>query len=305
MEKAALSSDSDSHDKRGRKMIFPRGRTWLLVAVLASVSIIGFMIYQTISSGSAVVVIESNPQSIVYIDGEQKGKTPFEYETKAREIIVKLVPESFSVPLSPFEANVRLTEGVKTIVRRDFGENTGRAFGQIISFEKSVGADANVIVISDPDGVPVSLNGETVGVTPLKQKVDPGEHTLSLSSAGYEEMSYKIRAVSGYTVTSIAELAGREPVEEAPAPEADLEINTTQEVAGTSNKVNTLTILNTPLGFLRVRDIASTAGEEVGRVSPGDTYEIIQHDEEVDWYEIKLQDDNTGWVSGEYVSISE
>ena len=63
---------------------------------------------------------------------------------------------------------------------------------------------------------------------------------------------------------------------------------------------DTVTILNTPTGFLRVREDASTGAVEVGRVTPGDTLPLI--DEVSGWYKIQLTDGKEGWVSSQYAS---
>ncbi|MEX0917615.1 MAG: type II secretion system F family protein [Candidatus Paceibacterota bacterium] len=64
----------------------------------------------------------------------------------------------------------------------------------------------------------------------------------------------------------------------------------------------TLTVLENDLGYLNVRDEASTAGMVIGRVYPGESYEYTEED--VGWYRIILEDES-GWVYGDYVEISE
>ncbi|MCL5970430.1 MAG: SH3 domain-containing protein [Patescibacteria group bacterium] len=57
-------------------------------------------------------------------------------------------------------------------------------------------------------------------------------------------------------------------------------------------------ILDTPNGFLRVRDDASLSGAEIARVTPGETFPLL--DESNGWYKIKLKDGTTGWVSSQF-----
>jgi N-acetylmuramoyl-L-alanine amidase len=57
-------------------------------------------------------------------------------------------------------------------------------------------------------------------------------------------------------------------------------------------------ILQTPTGFLRVRDQPSLGGNEITQVKPGETYQLL--DERTDWYQIKLTNGQTGWISSEY-----
>ena len=58
-----------------------------------------------------------------------------------------------------------------------------------------------------------------------------------------------------------------------------------------------ITITDTPTGFLRVR--SSPGGEELTRVNPSDTYPLIQKDS--GWVQIVLEDGTLGWVSEQYV----
>jgi N-acetylmuramoyl-L-alanine amidase len=57
-------------------------------------------------------------------------------------------------------------------------------------------------------------------------------------------------------------------------------------------------ILQTPTGFLRVRDQASLNGTEMGQVKPGETYQLL--DERTDWFQIKLTNGQSGWISSQY-----
>lgn len=57
-------------------------------------------------------------------------------------------------------------------------------------------------------------------------------------------------------------------------------------------------ISNTSVGFLRVRGGPSTGNAEVGRVKPGEKFEVLE--ENNGWYKIEFDTDKTGWVSGTY-----
>jgi len=58
-------------------------------------------------------------------------------------------------------------------------------------------------------------------------------------------------------------------------------------------------ILQTPTGYLNVRNTSSVSGTRIGRVQPVEVYEYV--DKENDWYQIIFGDDEKGWVSGEYI----
>lgn len=77
----------------------------------------------------------------------------------------------------------------------------------------------------------------------------------------------------------------------------------TPEVVVEEDTAPMLRVLETGIGYLNVRDDASTEGEIIGRVYPGDEYEYT--DEDVGWYEIVLEDEGSGWVFGNYVNTNE
>ena len=60
----------------------------------------------------------------------------------------------------------------------------------------------------------------------------------------------------------------------------------------------TITIQETPTGFLRVRKEPTVSSEEIGRVNPGETFTLIE--EKTGWYKIELKDKQEGWVSSQY-----
>jgi uncharacterized protein YgiM (DUF1202 family) len=80
-------------------------------------------------------------------------------------------------------------------------------------------------------------------------------------------------------------------IEEPTVEESDPEENLTQ----------TLTVKETPTGWLRVRETPGTAGEEVAKVNPGETFSVIAGQN--GWFQIELPDGITGWVSGAYASV--
>lgn len=72
-----------------------------------------------------------------------------------------------------------------------------------------------------------------------------------------------------------------------------------QEVA-LNSKPATLTIKETPTGWLRVRSAPS--GEEVGKVAPGETYNLISEDS--GWYQIEYNSSESAWISADYAEIN-
>ena len=57
-------------------------------------------------------------------------------------------------------------------------------------------------------------------------------------------------------------------------------------------------ITETPTGWLNVRKGPDTEFEIITKISPGETYQLLE--EEDNWYRISLNDGTDGWISGEY-----
>lgn len=63
------------------------------------------------------------------------------------------------------------------------------------------------------------------------------------------------------------------------------------------------TIIETGTGWLRVRDAAGLSGSELTRVNVGNTYSVLE--ETTGWVKIKVSEEIQGWVSADYVTLSE
>ncbi len=268
---------------KGKKLL-------LIVIVMSLVAAIGLYIAGYFKPTGAGLIVESNPPASVYINGEQVGRTPYKAVQEPGEITLSLIPDSFDVPLAPFEKKIVLTSGVETVITQNFAESEDVSSGAILSFERTADNDSNVTILSQPDSAQVKLDESIRGFTPHQiTEVVEGEHLLSITAPNYNELSVPIKVVKGYTLTAIVKLKPMEKVEE---PEEVVAEETTEEY---------VEILSTPTNFLRVRNEPDTTGDELTQVSPGERYLVVSKDEEEDWYEIEYEEDKTGWVSGEYV----
>ena len=72
-------------------------------------------------------------------------------------------------------------------------------------------------------------------------------------------------------------------------------------VTATPTPTTTLTVNNTPTGYLNVRPTPSTAQPQITQIHPGETYPYMA--KQNGWYEIILPTGQTGWVSGQYVTV--
>ena len=62
-------------------------------------------------------------------------------------------------------------------------------------------------------------------------------------------------------------------------------------------------ILETPTGFLNVREGPGTNFAKVGEVKPGESYELVSEDPTKGWYQIQLDLTRTGWVIKQYAQV--
>jgi len=265
--------------------------TGLGVLVGTALFLIGYF-----RKGNAGILVESTPPSSVYIASEQVGRTPYEANLKPGEVVVKLIPETIDRALAPFETKVILNSGIKTIIRRDFGETEEASAGDIVSFEKVGGKEVSISVVTVPNSAQISIDGQVRGFAPYKTtSLSAGEHSLVVSSQGYSDRTITIKAIAGYRLTVVFKL---KPSGET-VPEEKVQGEETQ-------KKVMIEILSTPTGFLRVRESASTSAKELAQVKPGQRFPYLTEDTENNWYKIEYQSKEAGeeakegWVTGQY-----
>lgn len=233
----------------------------------------------------AGILIEAEPVSIVYIDNKEVGITPFEANLEPKDITVRIKPKSLDGQvLDDYETKINLESGIKTIIKRIFKETEDESSGVTVSFEKINRQDGLVTIISIPDNAQVIIDDKVYGYTPLRVTISEGEHNLVVSAENYLEKSLPIRIIKGYKLTASIKLA---KIIGLPSIEVPIE----------TEKIE---ILNTSIGFLRVREEPGLTFPEVYRVKPGEIYEILEKDESENWYKIEVEGVE-GWVSGEFV----
>lgn len=259
----------------------------------------------SLKSSPSALQISTTPVANVFIEGKTSGKTPYQNsQMKAGEYTIKLIPEDTNTPLSFWEGKVKLNPGVLTLVNYEFGTTENTSSGEILTLEK--GKDkkkAGLTVISDPDGVMVSVDGETKGFTPITlEDISIGDHQILLSKAGFKERLIKAKTVMGFKLVANVKLSQEESL--AATPEPSTSVTPTSFVSPTPSKTSgvpagsQVKIKETPTGWLRVRAEASTASEEIARVNPGEQYPLL--DEKNGWYQIEYETGKKGWISAQY-----
>jgi hypothetical protein len=261
-----------------------------VLVVLIFVSLLYFL-SQNKSKGALQVT--SSPVAKVYINGKLLGQTPLcACELKdmlsVGDYALRLVPTQGS--FVPFEQTITITPKVLTVVDRSFGAQ-GLGSGSVINLSLlSDPKDTQISVVSFPGGAQIFLDDNLQGESPILIKnITESDHELKLSKEGYKDQIVRIKTTPGYKLEALIFLGINPDVAAATASSAS---------SSASLPVAKVLILQTPTGFLRVRDQASLAGNEIAQVKPGEAYQLL--DERTDWYQIKLTNGQSGWVSSQY-----
>ncbi len=267
--------------------------------LLALVIFLGVQFYLSLTAQKGALQVTSSPESKVYLGDKYIGQTPLckcdsGDMLTAGEYTIRLVPVDNN--LKEFQEKITISQAVLTVVDRKFGKNS-LSEGSIISLSPLTDKKKiELLVVSFPQGADVSLDDSIIGSTPLLSKDSTAsDHVLKVSKDGYNEKEVRINTPHGYKLTVSAYLSTNTSMESSPSPTPALADDLTPTISPIEQIV---TILNTPTGFLRVRSAASTSGYEVGRVQPQQSFLLINETD--GWYEIKLTDGTTGWVSSDY-----
>jgi len=264
----------------------------LLIAVLIFFGILFFLDRKT---GKGALQVTSVPQSKVYLDSKLLGMTPLCACDLAQMLVlgdytVKLVPTQGD--FRPFEEKITINKGTLTVVDRTFADN-GENAGSIISLSPlSTKKDVEILVVSLPDKANVFLDNNPVGLTPLLLKnVSESDHDLRLTRNGYKDKSIKIKTALGFKLSVLIFLGVSPDL-------SNTSLASSSSVPSPTGAVLKVLILNTPTGFLRVRESNSITSSEIAKAKPGETYELVLEKE--GWFEIKLINGKKGWISSSY-----
>jgi len=272
----------------------------IVIATLIIVAGTAFFLIGYLKPAPGGIMVDTSPGSAVYINNNFVGKTPFQNTREAGEITIKLVPVVSDQNLLPFETKISLVSGIQTVVRREFGKSEDESSGDIISFEREEGSSAGLVVISTPANAQVSIDGVPKGFAPTKTStISPAEHQITVKAPGYIDRIMTINTKTGYRLTLFAKLAKDTAPSATPTP------------SPTPLVQSFVTIKDTPPGYLRVRSLPGTKGEEIGQVKPGEKFPYLNTDTDTKWYEIQfepvaagLPNGITGWVSNQYAALT-
>src|SRR3989344_1527404 len=172
-------------------------------------------------------------------------------------------------------------------------------------------ARSGISIISDPEGAVVFMESKEVGKTPYEDKnLDVKEYNVKLEKDGVSwqgkiKLTPKtLTIVNRDLAKSQASQSGEILTLERGKGMTVISNPSDSDLTSVSAPVITQTpeveVIDTPTGFLRVRDKASTAGKEITRVNVGDT--LILLEELSGWMRVRLSNGTEGFVSSTYVS---
>ncbi len=227
----------------------------------------------------AGVKIESSVVADVNIDNQILGKTPFQKDDLSQgEHLVSLSSDTGS-----WQGYVKLNGGTLTIVNRELAAKIASSSGEIISLSSGQG----VTIISNPTGADVAIDGKSVGKTPLSlSDISLGEHQFNITHANFLPRGIKSIVTNGYNLTLNIDLA-------------IAQVDLTQASTPVVKESVALVVIQTPTGFLNVRDSASLSGIAVEQVKPGD--KLILLEELPNWDRVRSPSGKEGYVASSYV----
>ncbi|MBI5122729.1 PEGA domain-containing protein [Candidatus Roizmanbacteria bacterium] len=265
--------------------------------ILTILFVLIFQYIMQLRSQKGALQVTSSPESKVYLNGEYIGQTPLckcdnNDMLKVGDYTIRLVP--LKGGLSEFQEKITVSGSVLTVVDRKFAKDA-LSEGSVISLSPLPDKKkAELVVASLPEGANVFLDSNEIGKTPVSfNNPTESDHILKINKNGYKEKTVRIRTLGGYKLTVVAYLAADDQMTDQTA-SASASILDATPTPPAGKKV---LILDTPTGFLRVRE--TVGGTEIGRVTPGESYELV--DEQSAWVKIKLKDGAEGWISSDYI----
>lgn len=275
-------------------------KKFLLISIpllLAVAIFIGFAFFYNRSTDKGALQVTANPKSNVYLNGQLIGQTPLckcelPDMLPVGEYTIRVTP--LQSGYEPFESKVTVGKTVLTVLDRTFGKGpTGE--GSIITLSPLEDKEASELsVLSFPQGASVLVDNGMQAETPYTYKnLTISDHDVKLGKTGYREKLVRIRTAAGYRVTTLVFL-GVNPDGLAQTPTSAVS-PTASPSAAIAQKVR---VLQTPNGFLNVRSQPSTAAGIVTRLNTGDIVDLVSEQE--GWYEVRLSDGTTGWISNQY-----
>jgi hypothetical protein len=275
--------------------------------------------------------INTVPTSTVFLNGENKGETPYsDKNVKPGTYTLKLVP-STGGNFPPYETKLNLTSKASTVISRSFAQSDLDASGYTLQLQEESSGETYLSVISEPDTVNVTLDDKPSGFTPLsKMIIAPGAHSLLVTSPGYLEQTLSVNAVKGYNLIVNFKLASQtitlspspsssptaSPLALASTTPSSLPSSSPKSSASPTPKASPVltatmekpyvvvsdTADTQASGGLNVRKDASSSSDVLGKAKINEQLKYLGETTEAGWFKVEFES-SVGWVSGKYVTL--
>ncbi len=261
----------------------------IIILLLITIVFLGGVFILNNQNGKGALQVTSKPSSQVFLDGKLVGKTPLclcelPKLIKSGEYDIKLVPTGGD--LKEFQQRIIIYQEVMTVVDRTFESEAGASSASVITLSPINGKTSQLLVISSPQNSKVVLDSNLAGLTPLLIKnVTASDHEVKILKDGYNEKVIKVKTVEGKKLEVSIVLGIKKDI---------------NSKTSASSSAKTITILETPVGYLRVRQEASVDSPQIATVNPGEELQLLE--EKDDWYKVKLDSGKVGWVSSSYAT---
>ena len=274
-------------------------RLMLILSIAFVVFVVVKLLFDMASKKEGRLQVLSRPMAAIFLDNVMKGNTPFTSTVKEGEYLLKIVPDGVATSAASWQKKVSIFSGSLTYVDVQL-ESTDIASWADVYWLNSLGLfskKSELVVETEPSGALIYLDNDEKGVSPLTlDQVSQGSHELSVFMPGFSRRSKKINISPGYKLNAYVKLALD------PSQKSQYTISEPASLATAAASIkkpsNTVRILDTPTGWLRVRDEPTLGGSESARINPGQRFELIE--EQVGWYKIKIDSQLQGWISSQY-----
>jgi hypothetical protein len=288
----------------------PNARALLLVVILGGSIFLGGC---TRSKAASLTVLTQMPMG-VELDGTKIGTAPLQSHSLpagAHALMLKPIDPS----LSPYQHQLTFHPSINTVVHWNPGQRSEDSSGGVFFLEPLKGSQASEIFVTTvPENALVTLGTDPLGPAPLTRTLDPEppeEQAVTVTSAGYDSLTYTLSFHRGYRTVAQFKLAKTEGTETTPEPSATpfaSPASTFQPATNSAALVPLPRVLILSTGVrqdgvegVRVRTAPNTASNTVGFAVSGQRYRLLG-DGQSGWVPIELQG-QPGWVSGGYVTI--
>ncbi len=273
------------------------------IAIL-SIAFVAFVLiklfFDVASKKEGRLQVFSRPGAAVFMDNVMKGNTPFINTFKEGEYLLKVVPDGVATSAASWQKKVSIFSGSLTYVDVQLESTDISSWADLYWLTKQEGffnKSTGLKVETEPSGALIYIDNDEKGVSPLTlDNLVEGSHELSVFMPGFSRRSKKINISPGFQLHAYIKLA-LDPSQKSqytiiePSPLATA-------AASIAEPANTVRILDTPTGWLRVRNEPTLEGSESARVNPGQRFELLE--EQTGWYKIKIDSIVEGWISSQY-----